>query len=354
VQETVSGSTALAVTYTYDVFGQRIEEDKWTSGTGTVATRFVWSGAQVMLDMNGSNVVQERYLWGDTQDQLLARIDGNGTAWWYLTDREGSVRDVLNASGAQADHTDYTAFGVIITQTSAAAQGRFAFTSKDDDSQTGFQYSISRYYAPALGIFITTDPILFDGGLTTLYGYCGNDPTNATDPSGERSEMLDYYVWPDERLGLGGKVLYFGFSNVAGFTAEQKKYICALHEDAWKVLNRAARQIVRLRNERKTFMIRRSDGSQKAADEWLAQLPQADKVIAEGIQLYWGKLDPAGFSDVAESFESAHHFMEEQRVWYENKELPEGTDARAWPRPITGGTVQLAPRFYPGHLVSLR
>jgi RHS repeat-associated protein len=184
VQETVSGSTALAVTYTYDVFGQRIEEDKWASGTGTVSTRFVWSGTQVMLDMNGSNVVQERYLWGDAQDQLFARIDGNGTAWWYLTDREGSVRDVLNASGTQADHTDYTAFGVIITQTSAAAQGRFAFTSKDDDSQTGFQFNVDRYYAPALGIFISTDPIQFEGGLTTLYGYCGNDPTNATDPSG--------------------------------------------------------------------------------------------------------------------------------------------------------------------------
>jgi RHS repeat-associated protein len=192
VQETVSGSTALAVTYTYDVFGQRIEEDKWTSGTGTATTRFVWSGTQVIMDMNGSNVVQERYLWGDTQDQLFARIDGNGTAWWYLTDREESVRDVLNASGVSQDHTDYTAFGVIITQTSAAAQGRFAFTGDDFDPQTGLQYNRRRYYAPSLGIFISTDPIQFDGGLTTLYGYCGNDPTNVTDPSGTTGWFTEF------------------------------------------------------------------------------------------------------------------------------------------------------------------
>jgi RHS repeat-associated protein len=95
------------------------------------------------------------------------------------------------------NYVEATAFGVIITQTSAAAQGRFGFTSKDYDSQTGFQFNIDRYYAPALGIFISMDPIQFDGGLTTLYGYCGNDPTNATDPSGLdiRHEVYD----PDKK-----------------------------------------------------------------------------------------------------------------------------------------------------------
>ena len=95
----------------------------------------------------------------------------------------------MNASGTQEDHTDYTAFGVIITQTSASAQGRFAFTCKDTDSRTGFQYNFWRYYSPDLGTFISVDPILFEGGLTKLDGYCGNGPTNATDPIGLADEQ---------------------------------------------------------------------------------------------------------------------------------------------------------------------
>jgi RHS repeat-associated protein len=185
VRKTSNGSTnQLLVTYAYDVYGQRIQEDKWTSGGSTVTTRFVWSGTQVVMDLNGSNVVQERYLWGDMQDQLFARIDGNGTAHWYLTDRLGSVRDMVNASGASEDHTDYTAFGVIITQTSASAQGRFCWTSKDFDPQTGLQYNLARYYSPAAGTWSSQDPIGFQARDANLYRYVSNMTLMATDPSG--------------------------------------------------------------------------------------------------------------------------------------------------------------------------
>ena len=115
IRQTTNGTTnELLVTYTYDVYGQRIEEQDWTSGTVTT-TQFVWSNDQVVIELNGSNAVQERYLWGDVTDQLFARVDGNGTAWWYITDAEGSVRDVLNASGVVEDHLDYSAYGVIIS-----------------------------------------------------------------------------------------------------------------------------------------------------------------------------------------------------------------------------------------------
>src|SRR5262249_10199650 len=135
-------------------------------------------------DLNGSNVVQERYVWGDSQDQLFARIDGNGTAHWYLTDKLGSVRDVLNAGGVPEDHTDYTAFGVIITQTSASAQGRYAWTSKDFDAQTGLQYNLARCYCPATGTWTSEDPAEFGAGDANLYRYVGNDSMCATDPTG--------------------------------------------------------------------------------------------------------------------------------------------------------------------------
>jgi RHS repeat-associated protein len=47
----------------------------------------------------------------------------------------------------------------------------------------GLQYLEQRYYDPAIGRFISADPIGFGGG-TNLYAYADNDPVNEVDPSG--------------------------------------------------------------------------------------------------------------------------------------------------------------------------
>jgi hypothetical protein len=44
-------------------------------------------------------------------------------------------------------------------------------------------YARQRYFDPALGKWISADPIGFDGGLN-LYGYTGQNPTNLADPDG--------------------------------------------------------------------------------------------------------------------------------------------------------------------------
>jgi RHS repeat-associated protein len=50
---------------------------------------------------------------------------------------------------------------------------------------TGLQYLEQRYYDPAIGRFLSPDPIGFLGGLN-LYGYADNDPVMNLDPSGLR------------------------------------------------------------------------------------------------------------------------------------------------------------------------
>ena len=147
-------------------------------------------------------------MWGDAQDQLFARIDGNG-AGWYLTDRLGSVRDELNASGVSQDHTDYTAFGVIISQSSASAQGRFAFTSKDFDAQTGLQYNLARYYSPAAGTWTSEDPTGYDAGDVNLYRYVGNDASNNIDPKGLQGVSLVPLVIKNDDFAVSKDVSFY-------------------------------------------------------------------------------------------------------------------------------------------------
>jgi hypothetical protein len=48
-------------------------------------------------------------------------------------------------------------------------------------------------YSPKAGQFLSEDMIEFDGGDTNLHRYCGNSPTNATDPSGESDDEWQRY-----------------------------------------------------------------------------------------------------------------------------------------------------------------
>jgi RHS repeat-associated protein len=51
------------------------------------------------------------------------------------------------------------------------------------DEETGFYYNRHRYYDPAMGRYITQDPIGIRGGMN-LYAYAGGDPVNYVDPEG--------------------------------------------------------------------------------------------------------------------------------------------------------------------------
>ncbi len=42
----------------------------------------------------------------------------------------------------------------------------------------------ARYYDPAVGRFISEDPLGFDGGDVNLYGYASNSPMMMIDPLG--------------------------------------------------------------------------------------------------------------------------------------------------------------------------
>ncbi len=130
-----------------------------------------------------------RYLRGDVVDQILARIDKSGstlTPYWELTDHLGSVRDVIDNSGAVVDSLKYDSFGNIDvgTELDAAYRGRYTWTGREFDVETQLQFNRARYYDSTTGRWISQDPLGFDAGDSNLYRYVNNRPTGVTDPSG--------------------------------------------------------------------------------------------------------------------------------------------------------------------------
>ena len=82
-------------------------------------------------DFNGSGTLLTRYVSGPAVDEIFARTSSGGTTAWYLTDRLGSVRDIVNTSGTSIDHVVYDSYGNILTESSGTNGDRFKFTGME-------------------------------------------------------------------------------------------------------------------------------------------------------------------------------------------------------------------------------
>ena len=177
-------------TFAYDAFGLMVSQTE-----DGVTQNFVYDGQNLALVLNASGQVIDRELYGSAVDQVLATESGPagtspGTVSWYATDNQGTVRDVLQyvfASGSWqtqvVDHVVYDSFGQVTWQSSATDQPRLGDAGMRYDPMSGMYYDRFRWYNPQTGDFMSQDPTGL-GPDVNPYRYCGNSPTNYTDPTG--------------------------------------------------------------------------------------------------------------------------------------------------------------------------
>ena len=79
------------------------------------------------MDYSGSGSLTMRYLWGPTG--IVARETSGGTVSWYLADQLGTVRDLINNSGAIIDHVDFSAFGTVLDESSPTSGDNWLATA---------------------------------------------------------------------------------------------------------------------------------------------------------------------------------------------------------------------------------
>jgi RHS repeat-associated protein len=150
--------------------------------------RHAYDEQNAWADLNSGNSVIARYVYGDDTDELWARAIPSGQTnsgiAWYLTDQQGSVRDLMDNTGIVQDHLDYSGFGGVVTETNTSCGDRYKWTGREFDYDTGLQYNRARYYDPSTGRWLSEDPHGFAGLDLNLFRYVGNNSTNQIDPLG--------------------------------------------------------------------------------------------------------------------------------------------------------------------------
>jgi len=186
VEEFTAGNptAAFTSTYRYDGLGRRIE--KVANGQ---TKRYVYDGEDILLEYDGSNVLQARYTHGPGIDEPIAVTKG-GSTFFYHQDGLGTVTDLTDSAGATTKSYSYDAYGTIVDQTGTVEQP-YTYTGRELDAETGLYYYRARYYNPNTGIFLRHDPLGLGSGSTNMYEYARNNPARLLDPYGLSPECPD-------------------------------------------------------------------------------------------------------------------------------------------------------------------
>ncbi len=121
------------------------------------------------LDPQDYMNIKKTYIYAN--GQLLCQHDGNDTdpRYFYMHDRLGSARQVINNSGSVVKYYTYKPFGEVLesNQDMFSASNSFLFTGQYYDSEIDEYYLRARQYDPVFGRF-TSSPTNWAQNTTVL------------------------------------------------------------------------------------------------------------------------------------------------------------------------------------------
>jgi RHS repeat-associated protein len=176
VSKTVTTATNLATTY-------YVVDDLNPSGYAQVLEEHVSLNSQ-------PSTINTVYCYGHT---LISQDRLDDVTWrtsFYGYDGHNNVRYLTDIAGNVTDTYDYDAFGNLFAQSSiyqTPTQNFYLYCGEQYDPDLGLYFLRARYVNTDTGRFWTEDA--FEGKAsdpTSLhkYTYCGNNPINSYDPSG--------------------------------------------------------------------------------------------------------------------------------------------------------------------------
>ena len=120
---------------------------------------------------------------------LADEIIASGEILWALVDQVGTIRDIgrWNASSSEfeiANHRVYDSFGNLTYESNSSFSMAYGFTGRWTDPETRLTHHLNRWLDPAIGKWLSNDPIGFGGGDANIQRYVFNNPLAFSDNTG--------------------------------------------------------------------------------------------------------------------------------------------------------------------------
>lgn len=157
------GAYSLSI---YSQSGQLVYDEK--HGSLRVATDYLYLG--------GSVIAARERDWLGNPAKIL----------YQHTDALGGPTATTNELGQDVKRINYAPFGAVISEPAYDGVG---YAGHVMDSSTGFSYMQQRYYDPAIGLFLSADPVQAYADPVRQfhrYRYASNSPFAFSDPDGRR------------------------------------------------------------------------------------------------------------------------------------------------------------------------
>jgi RHS repeat-associated protein len=163
--------------FTYDGFSHLVRVVDKQNGSVVADKAYLWCGQSRCLQhdntQTGSPVTKQYF----TQGVLVG-----STAYYYVTDVLGSIRQLVDASGNVQAQYDYDPYGNA-SKISGSVDSDIGYAGYFRHAASGLLFALYRAYDPAHARWLNRDPAGEAAGVN-LYAYVYGNPVSYLDPTG--------------------------------------------------------------------------------------------------------------------------------------------------------------------------
>ena len=144
------------------------------------------NGSQILAEKRGTDLI--KYFYDSNGRRVMFTTGGN--SYYYIYNIQGDVTHIIDSNRNVVATYEYDPYGKILNLSTLTDIGKlnpFRYRGYYYDSESNLYYLNSRYYNPEIGRFINADALLGanrDILGYNLFAYCGNNPINRSDSSG--------------------------------------------------------------------------------------------------------------------------------------------------------------------------
>lgn len=212
-----AAGTVTIATYTYDP----LDRLRMADYGGSTRTRFRYVGlttsaAQIIDDATGT--VSRNIGTGWTGERQLDWTGTNSNIRYYGSNAHHDTVWTASSTGTVSATLRYDPWGTLTASTGASLP-EFRFQGSWFDTTTSLSWVVTRWYAPALGRFLSEDSLLgtpADPPSRHLYAYGAGEPIGRWDPDGRLP--LQIYVRRRVSMQPAAQIDYYTGSVTASLT----------------------------------------------------------------------------------------------------------------------------------------